>query len=103
MVESDSFGCYLSIEVDLQAGVDRDHVVILPDHIGVIRMIDGVHLDHIILIDEVIKCLRTHDDGADDLTWMQGLLLTRHIARVDHVHNAIGEHLRVQAQIFPLS
>ena len=66
-------------------------------------MINGVHLDHIILIDEVIKCLRTHDDGADDLARMQGLLLTRHIARVDHVHDAIGEHLRVQAQIFSLS
>ena len=66
-------------------------------------MIDGVHLDHIILIDEVIKRLRTHDDGADDLAGMQGLLLTRHIARVDHVHDAVGEHLRVQAQIFSLS
>ena len=58
-------------------------------------MVHGVHLDHLVMIDEVVERLGAHDDRASYLAVMQGLLLPRHMPRLDHMHHAVGEHLRV--------
>ena len=47
------------------------------------------------MIDEVVERLGAHDDRASYLAVMQGLLLPRHMPRLDHMHHAVGEHLRV--------
>lgn len=48
------FGVYLSVEVDLQAGIDRNHLMILRDDKGVIDIVNRKHHNVRVVINKFI-------------------------------------------------
>jgi len=42
---ADHLGIDLSAQIDLQGGVDGDHVVMLADDAGIIHVVNGMHFD----------------------------------------------------------
>ena len=64
---ADRIGDDLAGEVDLDRGVDGDHPLEGPDHVGVVGEVDRPHLDHRVVVDEVVQPLRAHDEGRHDL------------------------------------
>jgi hypothetical protein len=86
-------------EVDLDRRVDGGHPAERADDVGVVREVDLAHLDHRVVVDEVIQPLAAHQERRDDLAAVALLERARDDAGLDEVDDRVAEHLGVDAEI----
>ena len=56
----------LAGQVDLDRRVDRDHLAERADHVGVVGVVGRAHLDHRVVVDQVVEPLcADHERGHD--------------------------------------
>ena len=96
---SDRVGDDLPRQVDLDRRVDRDHPAERADHVGVVREVDRPHLDHRVVMDEVVEALRAHDEGGHDLAAVALLARPGDDAGLDQIDHRVREHLGVDPEI----
>jgi len=99
---ADRVGTDLPGEIDFKPRVDRHHLVEFPDEIRIVRAIAGVKLDERVVIDEVVEPAAADHEARDRSARMDRLARVRHRPRLDQPHDAVGEHLGVDAEIVPL-
>ena len=100
LLVSDRLRACLARQVHLQGGIDGDHVVIAC-HIGrVVGVINGKHLHHGVIVDEVVQLLGTHEKGRHHLVGMKILSGAVDDPFLHQVNNTVGKHFRVDPQIF---
>ena len=92
-------GDHLPHQVNLHAGVDGDQVVILGNDIGIVDILDRVHGHGGVVVHVVVEAAGAHEEGGHALAPVEGLLLVGDVARLGQLHHAVGEHLRVDAQV----
>ena len=89
----------LAGQVDLERGVDRDHVVVLGNHERVVGIVRRVHFECRIVVEELEQLMCAGGETADDLAAVQRLVLAGDHAEPGELHHAVGEHLGVDAEI----
>ena len=89
----------LAGQVDLDRRVDRDHPAERADDVGVVGEVDRPHLDHRVVVDEVVQALRAHHERGHDLAAVALLARPGDHAGLDEVDDRVGEHLGVDAQV----
>jgi len=96
---ADRVGADLPGNIDLQGGVNRNHLVVLGDigRQGVV--VDGVELEYWVVIHVVVQSAGTHAESSQDLTGVERFAPVGHHARFDQIDQPIGKHLGVDAQI----
>ena len=62
-----------AVEIDLERGVDRQHLRVARDHRRIVYIIDRMGLDPIIAIEEVVKRAIAHSEGEDAAARMNRL------------------------------
>ncbi len=62
-------------------------------------MVDGVELDRRVVIDEVVELAGAQGKGGDYLAGVDGLARAVDDAGTEQGKQAIGEHLRVDAEV----
>ena len=85
----------LAGQVDLDRRVDRDHPAERADDVGVVGEVDRPHLDHRVVVDEVVQPRRTHQERRDDLAAVALLGGPGDDAGLDEVDDGVREHLGV--------
>ncbi len=89
----------LAGEVDLDRRVDRDHPREGADDVGVVREIDGPHLDHGVVVNEVVEAGRAHHERRHDLAAVAFLGIAGDHAGLDELHHGVREHLGVDPEV----
>ena len=74
-------------------------VVVLGDDPRIVGVLRRMHLDHRVVVQEVEQLLAAGGEAADDLALVQRLVLAGDHALSDQPHDAVGEHLGVDAQV----
>ena len=93
------FGGRLSLQVDLRRVVDRDHVVVLHDDVGWIRVVDGAAVHVAIAVQCRVEIARAERERVDDLARVQRFSGARDASGLVQVGHAVGHHLRMHAKI----
>ena len=70
---------------------------------GVVREIDGAHLDHRVVVDEVIQALRAHEERGDELASIALLAGAGDRAGLHEIHDRVAEHLGVDPEVAPVA
>ena len=70
-----------------------------PDDVRVVGAVDRAHLDHRVVVDEVVQPLRAHHEAVTILPRLRSLRAPVTTPRLDQVDDAVGEHLGVDAQV----
>jgi len=97
LVAADHLGVDLAHEVHLQGRVDGNHVLVLADDGRIVGIVHGLH-EHVgVVVDEIVELARAHEEGSDELARIDCLLAVRDDSGLGQGHNAVGEHLRVDA------
>ena len=96
MLQSCGFGIDLTKEVYLQAAVNRNHLIILGNDIHIVNVLNRSDLHHLVIIDPVIKLLRTHREGIGHLALVD-LLVAGQLACLEQVQISVYEHFGVNA------
>ena len=96
---ADRVGDDLAGQVDLDRGVDRDHPAERADDVGVVREVDRPHLDHRVVVDELVQAGRAHEERRDDLAAVALLGGAGDDAGLDEVDDRVGEHLGVDPEV----
>ncbi len=66
-------GTHLAGEIDLQSGIDGDHLVVLRNDQIVVRVFYREKGHHGIVVDEIVECPRADAETGDDLSRMERL------------------------------
>ncbi len=66
---------------------------------GVVGEVDGPHLDHRVVVDEVVQPLRAHQERGDDLAPIAFLGGAVDDAGLHEVDDRVGEHLGVDPEV----
>ena len=96
---TDRVGDDLAGQVDLDRRVDGDHPAERPDDVGVVGEVDRAHLDHRVVVDEVVQPLGAHQERGHDLAPVALLAGAGDDAGLDQVDDRVGEHLGVDAEV----
>ena len=67
--------------------------------VGVVGVVDGMHHHVGVAVDEVVELAGPHEEGGHELARVDRLLFVRDDAGLGQGHHAVGEHLRVDAQV----
>ena len=96
---ADRIGDDLSAKVDLDGRIDRDHPAERPDDVRVVREVDRAHLDHRVVVDEVVQPPRAHHERGHDLPAVALLSSPRDHPGLDQVDDRVVEHLGMDTEI----
>ena len=96
---ADRVGDDLAGQVDLDRGVDGDHPAERADDVGVVGEVDRSHLDHRVVVDEVVQPPGPHHERGHDLAPVALLAGAGDHAGLDQVDDRVGEHLGVDAEV----
>ena len=99
VLRADALGADLAPEVDLQRGVDGDHVVVPADDRRVVHIVHREDGDAGVIVDIVIDPLGAEGKGGDALAPVDLLFAVVDRAALDQLHHGVGEHLGVDAQV----
>ena len=69
------------------------------DDVRVVGEVDRPHLDHRVVVDEVVQAPRAHDERRHDLAAVALLACPGDDAGLDEVDDGVGEHLGVDAEV----
>src|SRR5262249_253153 len=100
---ADRVGTYLARQIDLQAGVYRDHVVVAGNDERIVRLIDWMQFHSRVVMHELVPPLRTEDETGSNLPRVQRLSRARDDASLHQLDCAVAEHLRVNAEVTVIS
>src|SRR5262249_19203767 len=92
----------LARQVDCEGLGDRDHARLLGDLPRMTHLIDRQEFKTWIVIDEVRKPAGARGVGGDEALAMARLAATSHEARLDQVHNSIGDDIAMDTEIAPI-
>ena len=96
---ADRVGDDLAGQVDLDRRVDGGHPAERPDDVGVVGEVDRAHLDHRVVVDEVVQPPRAHHERGHDLAAVALLAGAGDDAGLDEVDDGVGEHLGVDPEV----
>ena len=99
MLRADRLGADLAEEVNLDRGVDGDHVVVLADDVRIVDVFDRQDLDGRVIVDIIINALRTEGKRRDGLAAVDLLFAIVDRAALDELDHGVGEHLGVDAEV----
>ena len=94
------FGVYLPLQIHLQAAVDGCLLVVLPNDVGIIYIVNGLHLEHGIVVDKLVKLQASRRLGADTHAGINRLFLIGNDAGLNQLHHRLSQRLRVNTQVF---
>ena len=95
-------GSNLTGKIDGQGRVDSDHVVVSGDRGGRIGEIARTHFQDRIVVHPFVEALAPHDERADNLALEEALATPGDHSTLVEVHDVVGEHLRMNTDIFML-
>lgn len=90
----------LTGEIDLEGGVNGDHLFILGDIERVIDIIGGMEFDEGVIIDEIVQFLGAKKEASHNFAGVECFLTAGNDTRFDEVDNAIGEEFGMNADMF---
>ena len=96
---ADGLGGALAEQVHVEGGVHGHHVVILGDDTGVVDVAAGHETHAGVLVQEVVQAAVAQGKGGHDLALVDVLLAAGDDAGFHQVHDAVGDHLGVDAQV----
>src|SRR5215472_8800427 len=99
VARTERFGRALAEEVDLERGVDRDHVVLTADVARIVGVVDRPELDPGVVADELEQSKAAERRGRNALAAVSLLGGAGHGAALDEVDEALAEELGVHAEI----
>ena len=77
----------------------ENHVVVLGDDERVVGVVHREDLDGAVVIEPVVEAPGAHGKGDHDLAGVQALAAAGDHALFRQVHDAVGDHLRMDAQV----
>ena len=86
-------------QINLNGGIDGNHVIILCNHIGVIDMLHPMQLKAGVIIQKIIQSLRACREGRNAFAAVQCFLFIIDDTCFNQVDNAIRRHFGMQTQI----
>src|SRR5499427_9034038 len=92
----------LARQVNCESLGDRDHARLVGDLPRMTHLIDRQELKTWIVVYEVIKPTGPKAVAGDDTVAMTRLAATSHNARLDQVHNSIGDDIAMDTEIAPI-
>src|SRR5262249_54883731 len=92
----------LARQVDCEGLGDRDHARLVGDLPWMTHLIDRQEFKTWIVVYEVIKPTGSKAVAGDDTVAMTRLAATSHNARLDQVHNSIGDDIAMDTEIAPI-
>ena len=96
----DGIGAHLAGKVYLQRGIDRDHLVLLADDGRVVDVLRRLEGEEWIVVNVIVNPPRADGEAGDDFAMVRRLARAVDGARLDQLNNAVGDHLRVNAEVF---
>ena len=76
-----------------------DHRAERPDDVRVVREVDRAHLDHRVVVDEVVEPPRAHQECGHDLAAVALLARPGDHAGLDEIDDRVREHLGMDPEI----
>ena len=92
-------GHHLARQVHLDGRVDGHHARIAPDDRRVVGAVTGVKFDREVVVHEVEQPAGADDEARRRTSGVHLLVLVGDDAALDQVDEAVGEHLRVHAEV----
>src|SRR5262249_47931652 len=92
----------LARQIDCEGLGDRDHARLVGDLPRMTHLIDRQEFKTWIVVYEVIKPTGSKAVAGDDTVAMTRLAATSHHARLDQVHNSIGDDIAMDTEIAPI-
>ena len=100
VAEAGALGVDLSVEVDGDAVVDRDHLVLAGDDLGGVHIFQGLDDDAGVAVHPVIEGLGSENDAGDALAGAEGLAFVGEFARLVELIVGVPAELSVHAEVF---
>ena len=97
---ADGVGADLPGEIDLQRGIDGDHVVVAGDASGIVDIGGGVKFEDGIVVDKVKQLPGAESEAHDDLARLEVLALAGDDTGFNQRDDAVGNQFAVYAEIF---
>ena len=99
LARSRTLGCYLPVEVGIQAAVYRDHAVVFRDDIRVVDVAERHGHEAGVVVYPVVQLFAADSEPVHTLAGVQRLAAVRELTGAEHREIPVGAQLRVHAEI----
>ena len=99
LAQADCLGTDLPLQIDLDAGVNGNHVVVLRDNGRIVADIHWKHVNNRVIVHEIVQFSRAHQEGDAHLADVALLALAVNVAVFKQRQHAVRDHLSVQAEV----